>query len=334
VYPPADARYRSSSYWLIAELFASLTSKSDPWVQERARLLFDGVFAELVAPLEGNRIRLLDMACGSAKTTMALSRKAFAKYGTSFDLTLIDVVRGAASIATAFHRNPWVFGNVLFRHESLFDWIDKVGSSSSCHFDLVLMLRICDVFSRFQIEEVSYREARTLIRRERDKFSVDMSMIHPARLIEENRLDGLHHRLWRTPFRNGMIFHQFSLSDYFGAIKTVLGDEVSGVEGAIYAPIRRFDETALILPSGRSLIGELMTMTDKILVEDWDLTANRLRRHIDLFGLEDLSVTDLTDRRGGRGASVAVIGKRQSPTRFRTTSAAVLTGGVVAGQQE
>ena len=75
---------------------------------------------------------------------------------------------------------------------------------------------------------------------------------------------------------------------------------VSGVEGAIYAPIRRFDETALVLPSGRSLIGELMTMADKILVEDWDLTARRLQEHINLFGLKDLSVTDLTDRRGGR----------------------------------
>lgn len=329
VYPPVDARYRSSSYRLIAELFASLTSKSDPWVQERTRLLFDGVFAELVAPLEGTRIRLLDIACGSAKTTMALSRKAFARYGTSFDLTLVDVVRGATSIATMFHRNPQVFGNVLFRHESLFDWIDKIGSSSSCHFNLVLMLRICDVFSRFQIEEVSPREARALIRRERNAFSVDMNMTHPARLIEENKLERLHHRLWRTPFRNGMIFHQFSLSDYFGAIKMVLGDEVSGVEDAIFAPIRRFDETALILPSGRSLIGELMTMADKILVEDWDLTAMRLQRHIDLFGLKNLSVTDLTNRRGGRGASVAVIGQRQSPRRFLTTSAAVVTSGVV-----
>ncbi|MGA2030922.1 MAG: hypothetical protein ABSG68_01590, partial [Thermoguttaceae bacterium] len=37
VYPPVDARDRSSSYRLIAELFASLTPKNDPWVQERIR---------------------------------------------------------------------------------------------------------------------------------------------------------------------------------------------------------------------------------------------------------------------------------------------------------
>jgi len=301
-------------------------------MQERARLLFDGAFADLVAPLRGNRIRLLDVACGSARTTMGLCRKAFAKYGTSFDLTLVDVVRGAASIATAFYRNPRVFGNVVFRHESLFDWIDGMSGSQASRFDLVLMLRICDVFSRFKMEELSYREARALIRRERGESSVDMDTTHPARLIEENRLDKLRRRLWRSPFRSGMIFHQFSLSDYFAAIRTVLGGGVSGIEGMIYAPIRRFDETALVLPSGRSLIGQLMTMADKILIEDSDLTAGRLQRHNSLFGLTDLSVADLTDRRGRQGASVTVIGRRQSPKGCVTAIGAAKSGVMAAHQ--
>jgi len=311
VYPPVDARDRSSSYRLIAELFASLTPRNDPWVQERIRLLFDGVFADLVAPLQDNRIQLLDVACGTARTTMGLCRRAFAKYGTSFDLTLVDVVRGARSIGTTFYRHPRAFGNIVFRHESLFEWIDGI-SGSPARFDLVLMLRICDVFSRFQIEELSCREARALIRRERGQSSVDSDTSDPARLIEENRLDKLHDRLWRSPFRNGMVFHQFSLSDYYRAITTILDGGASGVEGMIYAPIRRFDETALVLPSGRSLIGQLMTMANKILIEDSDLTASRLQRHINHFGLSDLSVTDFTDRRGRHGASVVVIGRRQS----------------------
>ncbi|MGA2035694.1 MAG: hypothetical protein ABSG68_25885 [Thermoguttaceae bacterium] len=174
------------------------------------------------------------------------------------------------------------------------------------------MLRICDVFSRFQIEELSCREARFLIRRERGQSSVDADTTDPARLIEENRLDKLHDRLWRSPFRNGMVFHQFSLSDYFRAVKTILDGGASGVEGMIYAPIRQFDENALVLPSGRSLIGQLMTMADKILIEDSDLTVSRLQRHINRFGLSDLSVTDFTDRRGRHGASVALIGKGHS----------------------
>jgi hypothetical protein len=138
------------------------------------------------------------------------------------------------------------------------------------------------------------------------------STADPARLIEANKLDKLHHRLWRSPFRNGTVFHQFSLSDYFRAVKAVLDGGAVGVEGMIYAPIRRFDEAALVLPSGRSLIGQLTTMANNILIEDSDLTASHLQRHINHFGLSDLSVTDFTDRRGRHGASVVVIGRRQS----------------------
>jgi hypothetical protein len=74
----------------------------------------------------------------------------------------------------------------------------------------------------------------------------------------------------------------FSLSDYFRALKTTLDGGASGAEGIIYAPVRRFDETALVLPSDRFLIGQLMVMADRIFIEDSDLTAGRLRR----FGRE------------------------------------------------
>jgi len=40
------------------------------------------------------------------------------------------------------------------------------------------------------------------------------------------------------PFGNGMISHQFSLSDCFGAIEGILGGGLSGIEDTIYAPIR------------------------------------------------------------------------------------------------
>jgi len=52
------------------------------------------------------------------------------------------------------------------------------------------------------------------------------------------------------------------------------------------------------------------------------------------FWLLWLSVTDLSNRRGGRGASVTVIGKRETPTRFLPTSAAAVRSRVVAAQRE
>ena len=332
VYPPTEARYRSSSYWLIGELFASLTPKNDPWVRLRTRLLFDGVFAELVAPLARRRIRLLDVACGSAKTTMALCRKAFAKYGTSFDLTLVDVVRGATSIANAFYRHPRVFDNVVFRHESFFDWIGKVSGDPSLHFDVVLMLRVCDVFGSFRIEELSWHEAAALLRRDRTGLRLDPDVTRTAKLLEENKLDRVQHRLWRSAFRRGTVFHQFSLSDYFGAIQVVLGGEVSGEDGTIHAPVRRFDGSALVLANGRSIIGELMTLADRIVVEDSDLSAGQLEKHIAQSGLNALCVADMTDRRGGRGASVSVISRREASMQIKGDLPAASAHAGVEGQ--
>ncbi len=311
LYPSVEADHRSSSFWLITELLAALTSKNDPWVQKRTRLLFDGAFAELAELWGQKRVQLLDVACGSARVTMGLCRKAFARFGTSFNMTLVDLLRGAASIATAFHRNPRIFRSVVFRHESFYEWIDKNAANESARFDLVLMLRICDVFGSFQIQELSHREASALIRREKGDSCLDIDVTSPAKLIEQNKIEKLHHRLWRSRYKGGMIFHQFSLSDYFLGIKALSGEEVSGDEKVICAPLRRFDQNSLLLPSGGSLIGQLMKMADKILVEDSDLTAVRLRRHLEDFGLGDLTVTDLSYRRGGRGASVVLVGKRQ-----------------------
>jgi len=159
VYPPAEVCNRPLSHALIGQLFACLTPRSDPWIREGSQSLYDGVFASLVARSPSPRLHLLDMACGSARITMTLCRKAFAAYRKSFDLTLVDVVRGNNSIANSFYRNPGVFGNVMFRRESLFDWVDKNAGKLQMRFDVALLLRACNLFTRFSIEKISYREA-------------------------------------------------------------------------------------------------------------------------------------------------------------------------------
>ena len=56
IYPSTDSDCRAGSFWLVAELFAALTSRTDPWVRERTRLLFDGAFGYLVATLGLERV--------------------------------------------------------------------------------------------------------------------------------------------------------------------------------------------------------------------------------------------------------------------------------------
>ena len=176
------------------------------------------------------RLHLLDMACGSAKITMTLCRKAFAAHQKSFDLTLVDVVRGNKSIANAFYRNPRVFGNVVFRRESLFDWVDKNAGKPQMRFDVALLLRACNLFSRFSIEKMSYREANALIGQDTTCDPLDSQVLRPAELIENNSLGRIQHGIGRFIFKNGWVFRQFSASDYFKAIHVVMGGRLSAGE--------------------------------------------------------------------------------------------------------
>ena len=310
VYPPTEVCNRPLSHALIGQLFACLTPRSDPWIRERSQSLFEGVFAPLVARSASRRLHLLDMACGSAKVTMTLCRKAFAAHHKSFDLTLVDVVRGSNSIANAFYRNPRVFGNVVFRRESLFDWVDKNAGKPQMRFDVVLLLRACDLFSRFSIEKMSYREANALIAQDKTCHSLDSQVLRPAKLIEDNDLARIEHGIARFTFKNGWVFRQFSSSDYFKAIHVVMGGRLSAGEDALYMPLRVFDDDVLVLPSGHSLIAQLLKMANHLVIEDADLLSYHLERHFKQFSLGDLSVTDLTGQAKRRGAAVFLVERK------------------------
>jgi hypothetical protein len=311
VYPPAEVCNRPLSHALIGQLYACLTPRTDPWIRERSQSLYDGVFASLVARSASPRLHLLDMACGSAKITMTLCRKAFAAHRRSFDLTLVDVVRGNKAIANAFYRNPKVFGNVVFRRESLFERVDKNSEKPQSRFDVALLLRACNLFSRFSIEEISHREANSLLGQDATCGPLDSQVLHPAELIENDRLGKIQYGIGRFIFKNGWVFRQFSLSDYFKAIHVVMGGRLSGGEDTLYAPRRAFDEKILVLPSGRSLIARLLTMANQLVIEDADLLPRHLEDHIRQFALRDLVVTDLTDEARRRGAAVYLVERKQ-----------------------
>jgi hypothetical protein len=206
VYPPARVGNRPLSHALIGQLFACLTPRSDPWVRERSHSLFDGVFASLVARKTSPRLHLLDMACGSAKVTMTLCRKAFAAHQKSFDLTLVDVVRGNRAIANTFYRNSRVFGNVLFRRENMFEWLEENSDNPEMHFDVALLLLACNLFSQFSIAEMPLREVNAVITHDSTCDPVDSQTLRPAELIESNRLSKIQHGIGRFVFKDGCFF--------------------------------------------------------------------------------------------------------------------------------
>jgi len=309
IYPPVGPLRKSGSHALIGRLFKSLTSRNDPWVKERSETLFDSVFDKLFKGCDYSELRMLDLACGSARVTVDLCKKGYAQHQKAFHLTLIDVVRSNKSLADVFYRNPSMFRRLVFQQGSLFDWVENHADDATSRFDFVLMLRVLDVFSRFHIEELSRLEATMLLHRDRQKIVLDDNVLDPTKLIDSGMQHRIQHSIKRTRLRRGSVFYQFSLSDYFKAIRLMTGGKVDERDDTIYVPVRRFDDSAFMLPSGRSLIGQLMGIADRVIIEDVDLTARHLREHLEQFDLDGLRATDVTDRQRMRGASVILVEK-------------------------
>jgi len=171
------------------------------------------------------------------------------------------------------------------------------------------MFRIFDVFSHFNIETLSRHEMSMLARRDRESIPLTKDVLSPSKLIELGKQDQIQHTIKKTRLRRGSMFYQFSLSDYFKVMRLATGGEVDEGDRA-YVPVRRFDERALVLASGSSLVGRLMESADRVIVEDVDLTARHLRRHINEFGLSNLRVREMSNRRRMRGAFLSLISRR------------------------
>ena len=79
---------------------------------------------------------------------------------------------------------------------------------------------------------------------------------------------------------------QFSLSDYFAAIKSMLDESLVELDdGTWYLPVGRFNPLSLTTRLGRSVLGQLMRVASAVVIEDMDLRPEHLRAHRDLFGL-------------------------------------------------
>jgi hypothetical protein len=312
VYPPAAGHDHALSYSLLAQLFKCLTPRADPWVRERCQSLFTGLFAPLVVTSTSQRLHLLDIACGSAMVSMAMCKKAFVTHRKSFDLTLIDVIHGSKTIANTFYRNLHAFGNVVYRRENLFAWLDDDQAHHKEQFDIALLLRACDVFSRVTIQELSYGEVNSLLQKRRGRQPVDAHVLRPDELIADGKPHKIQHGIDRLTFNDGSVFCQFSLSEYFRALHILMGGRYPCGGTSVCVPVRTFDSNSLVLPSGRSLVERVMRMSRHLVVEDVDMSTRHLQRHLDEFRLHDVYATDVTKRTSLRGATVHLIAGKGS----------------------
>ncbi len=79
---------------------------------------------------------------------------------------------------------------------------------------------------------------------------------------------------------------QLSLSEYFGAMRAVMMQNLDAVDlSSCYLPILRFNPAPLTTCSGRSILAQLMKTASAIVIEELDLMPEHLQTHREQFGL-------------------------------------------------
>lgn len=118
--------------------------------------------------------------------------------------------------------------------------------------------------------------------------------------------------------RAGTSMPQFSLADYFAAMRAVMTGCVEGVPAQeSLLPIRRFNPASLTTYAGCSVFAQLMKSARAIIIEDVDVMPNDLLQHKERFGLEGTAAIYL---KGGEFATVAqqyVVGNPAAITRLQ-----------------
>lgn len=284
VSPAVNLPGRAASFVPIDRLTRLVSDRADPYWKPRAKLLVRRLLLPLLKARRqaemAEAVSIVDIGAGTGQ----LVAKAW---------TYLERLTEEPLPAASLHfvdSNPPAFGRsfglardrsgithiewTTADYRALVDddsWLEKCGL-----FDWVFACRVLDNASNFMIESVDgVRE---------DWFG---SLPHRC-LAPHAQPEGIRRLLVSTArreIRGGTAYPQFSLQDYFDGILSIQTKTLQEPPEGCYLPIRRFNPAALITPSGRSLIAQLLKVSRSIIIEDIDLKPEHLRQHREQFGL-------------------------------------------------
>ncbi len=288
VSPAIDLPRRAVSFVPIDRLTRLVSERADPYWKPRAKLLARRLLAPLLLARSATQpnsepLSILDLGAGTgqlvAKAWTYLERMS-ARPLPSASLHFVDSNPPAFGRSFGLSRDRSGISHVEWttaNYRALADddqWLQKCGP-----FDWVFACRILDNASNFMIERIGGCSD--------DGLSHD---VLPHRcLAPRSQPVGIRQLLVSTVRRQasgGTVFPQFSLRDYFAGILAIQSGAFDHLcDDAWYLPVRRFNPAALITPSGRSLIAQLMKVSRAVIIEDIDAEPVHLKQHKDQFGL-------------------------------------------------
>lgn len=261
-FPMVDLSERCNSFRVLQELVELLVHEWDSRIEQRATLLSDKVIVPLLPGLLKSRspLRVLDIGSGAGLFTSRLVKRIWRSEAAEhlmLDLTLMDQLDVDPERYFREHTLPKSIANIRYINSDYSEGIQALAIRKRPAFDLVLFLRILHNISKFHVTN--------------------------------------------DPDAGGRYEADPAVTDYFRTMSEVFPELALGsVDGEMnkkcWSPVRNFNEDALMLPDGQSLINAITRIGRVVLIEDGDLQPEILTQHIESYCPGDVVMHDLSRR--------------------------------------
>ena len=321
IYPSVDQSRRLVSFGCIEAVSSALSFKPDPRSKQRAKALTDWAVAPFLQQQQWSdrnrpEISFADIGGGSGALLAEICKRLVKEHRATladrkFAWSIIDVSLQDATRRTHSRELRQHMSYIDYQPAKYADWIVEHSRTGQRKHDVALVCRLLNNLSGINVESSSDPNLIAELSTVRKRPAPDV--VHPADCLTGPLPDSrsLVASNARARVNGGITFRQASLSDYFRGLLRINGNHQVEDDRGLYFPVRRFNEAALLLPDGSSMLERLSVLADLIVIEDVDLHAAVLIEHLKKRKLDHLAASDATDRVRMQSASLLCVSRRE-----------------------
>ncbi|MHC4113974.1 MAG: hypothetical protein ACYSSL_01420 [Planctomycetota bacterium] len=300
LYPAISHEHRAASFGLIESFTKGFSNKSDPRSRQRAVRIADSILYPFLnnfyandGPLHKLDINMADLGGGNGALVSNIWRHLQSKYSQvakHWFLSCSFVGLRAQNPARHFTRGE-VRNNMSYLDYCQIDyrsWLEKYNNRDKHQIDIVLMCRLLNNISDFEIKNTDDTYSiMEIAGRGVNPASIADERYHPTYFLNPENFDTNELILTngKIQLRGDRIYRSLSLTDYYKGIHCSITKDCP-LSDFVYYPTRKFNKDALELPDGTSLLSRLSQVAKLIAIEDADLNEQVLAEHFDCYKLD------------------------------------------------
>lgn len=327
LYPAISHEHRATSFGLIESFTKGFSNKSDPRSRQRGVRISDSIvfpflknFYATGCSSNSLSISMVDLGGGNGALVSNIWRHLQSNYSQvakSWFLSCSFVGMRVQNPARHFTRGQ-VRNNMSYLdycEMDYRDWLDKRNYKDQHQIDIVLMCRLLNNISNFEIKNTDDTYSITQIAgRGVTPESIAYEKYRPTHCLSHDNFDTNELVLTngKICLKDEIIYRSLSLTDYYKGVHCC-SCEASPLSDSIYYPTRKFNKDALELPDGSSLLKRLTQVAKLIVIEDADLNGQILAEHFKSFKLDNCRTLEINNSSRFASQIFAIYDKKFDP---------------------